>query len=260
MFRKSILPFLLVGSAAMLLTATAVQASIDWDNAESYSFRPLTAKSVAPDPDNAAALAAGANQLKLLVGVDTEHPDQVTFRFLNVGTAQSSITDVYFDDGQLKTLDLIQDSGDGVWFKKDANPGNVPDHNGIAPSFDASKDFTADSASPVSKNGVNNFSGDVVSLNTYAGDWVEIVFQMEEDSTVADVIQALATRPDPDDPDNISLRVAVHVQAFENGVSASFVANTPSALSVVPEPTCLAVWSTFGVMGLCLSRFRGRRN
>ena len=90
-----------------------------------------------------------------------------------------------------------------------ATPGELPGANLANPPFVTSAGFSADADSPPSHNGVN------------PGESLGISFELLTGKAFADVISEL---------NHGTLRVGIHVQAFDGGGSESFV-NTP-----VPEP------------------------
>lgn len=152
----------------------------------------------------------------------------------NVGTA-SSIADVYFDDGALLGIAAIRDSGAGVAFDDPATPADLPGGNEINPDFNTTANFSADSDSPVSQNGVNS-----------ASEWVGILFDLINGMTYDDVIAALDnwtvsgntwTEIDSSAPE---LRIGIHVQAIgATGGSDSYV-NLPNANGpIIPEPSTI---------------------
>ena len=141
---------------------------------------------------------------------------QVLFEFTNSGPADSSITDVYFDDGTLLGLAGLIDADDdalgslgdsGVDFTQGASPGDLPGGGSIG--FVAIADFGVDSDPPTQPLGVN------------PGEMLGIVFDLELGGTYADVLAELADG---------RLRIGLHVQGYASGGSESFV-NVP-----VPEP------------------------
>ncbi len=135
---------------------------------------------------------------------------QAVFTFHNIGPIQSSITDVYFQDGTLLGLASISSSS-GVDFSAPATPGDLPAGNSINPPFVTTRDFSADSnpGNPgVMKNGVNNYTGSGVQ------EWVSITFNLINGRTYTDTIAAL---------EGGELRIGLHVQGFANGGSYSYI-------------------------------------
>jgi hypothetical protein len=158
-------------------------------------------------------------EAQLTVDVTFHEGVHVLFEFKNSGPLAASITDVYFDDGTLLSINSII-NGTGVDFSEGADPGNLPGGNTLNPAFDAT--FSADSNPPVPQNGVN------------PGETLGVLFNLQPGGTFADVIGELADG---------TLRVGIHVQAFDSGGSESFV-NGP-----VPVPA--AIWLLgSGLLGL----------
>ena len=183
--------------------------------------------------NNAGDCAIGEAQLT--VDVTDVGGGQVLFEFANAGPADSSITDVYFDDGTLLGIAGLIDADEGVFgpmgdpgvdFSEGASPPNLPGGDTIAPVFVATAGFTADADPPPSSTGVN-------PLETLG-----IVFDLQALGTFADVIAELT---------NGDLRIGIHVQDYAGGGSESFV-NVP-----VPEP------STALLIGMGLSVLASRR-
>jgi len=181
--------------------------------------------------NNAADCAIGEAQLS--VEVTDLTGGQVLFEFSNAGLADSSITDVYFDDGTLLGIAGLIDADDGalgpmgdpnVDFSEGASPGNLPGGNPVG--FVATAGFLADADPPPSGNGVD-------PLETLG-----IVFDLQIGGTFADVIAELT---------NGDLRIGIHVQAFDGGGSESFV-NLP-----IPEPSAALL------IGMGLSILASRR-
>jgi hypothetical protein len=153
--------------------------------------------------------------------------NQVSFTFTNSGPADSSITDVYFDDDNtLLSLASIVD-GSGVDFGASATPGNLPAGNNASPPFVAAAGLDADSDPPVAPNGVN------------PGEELTLIYDLLGGTTLADIEAALADG---------SLRIGIHVQAFESGGSESFVN--------VPEPSVALL---FGAAALLVPLVRRNR-
>lgn len=164
----------------------------------------------------------GQTQFTVSVTNEGLNGDEVMFVFENLGPEQSSISEIYFDDGppellsfnSFKEISVIND----ISFEVGATPGNLPGGQGIA--------FTADHIyqpnNPEPKNGINS------------GESLGIVFTLFSGTTFSDVIAAIQGR---------DLAVGIHAIGFENGGSESFV--------MVPEP------STFSLifMGLFMIGF-----
>lgn len=194
--------------------------------ATTYTFFCLTGNS-------AADCAVGENQLS--VDVSSAAVGEVSFTFYNNGPADSSIADIYFDDGTLLGISSLVDSDDGVGghagvdFSVGASPPNLPGRNNISPSFEVTAGFLADSDPPVQPNGIN------------PGEWLTINFDLQGSQTLNDVIDQLTTG---------QLRIGLHVQGFSGGGSESFV-NNPTA---VPLPA--AAWLFASALMLLMGRKR----
>jgi len=135
---------------------------------------------------------------------------QVEFLFTNTGPLACSITDVYFDDGVLLGLSTIINNPPVVQFSSPATPADLPGGNLVIPPFVTTDQFSADSDTPIMTNGVN------------PGEALGIVFDLQAGGTYADVL---------DDLDSSDLRVGIHVQAFPDGLSESFINGT-----AIPAP------------------------
>lgn len=208
-------------AAAVMLAVVASPA----DAGPIYSFYCITNNS----PNGAGDCAIGEAQLR--VEVIDRGDSLVGFKFTNAVGAASSITDAYFDDGTLLGIASIIDSGAGVAFGQGASPGNLPGGNDVSPAFVTTAGFSADSAAPVSENGVSSPT-----------EWVEIRFNLQSSGIYDDVIDELATG---------ELRIGLHVQSFASGSSQSFI-NNPTP---VPEPGTLLLLGA-GLTGLALRRRR----
>lgn len=182
---------------------------------------------------NNSAVDCGIGEVQLSVDVTDLGSGQVLFEFFNAGPANSSIADVYFDDGTLLGIAGLIDADDGalgpmgdpnVDFSEGASPGNLPGGNSVG--FVATAGFLADSDPPIPSNGVNPYQS------------LGVVFDLQFGGTFADVIAELT---------NGDLRVGIHVQDFDGGGSDSFV-NLP-----IPEPSAALL------IGMGLSILASRR-
>jgi hypothetical protein len=159
------------------------------------------------DDANPANGIIGEQQLSFTV---EEVTGGMVFRFENIGEQACSLTDIYFESS-LETLKSIVDldSSDGVSFSLGANPGNMPRWEKV--DFEPTLEMTADSDSPaVSHNGIN------------PDEWLEIT--VETQAGLEQVCQELNDQ---------SIRIGIHVQAFEDGGSESFVTPEPASMSLL---------------------------
>ena len=150
-------------------------------------------------------------EAQLAVDVTDAGGGQVLFTFTNLGPAASSITDVYFDDGSLLAIALVNNVP-GVDFSQLAAPSNLPAANNASPPFETTAGFSADSNPPVQPNGVN------------PGETLSIQFTLQGIQTYSDVLAELSDG---------RLRIGIHVQGFADGGSESLVN--------VPEPASIAL-------------------
>lgn len=148
---------------------------------------------------------AAIGEAQLFVQINEDSLSSVAFRFTNLGPEACSITDVYFDDGLFAGISSIVNS-DGVDFGLEADPPDLPGGNTLIPAFDVTPGLSADSNPPVPDNGVN------------PGEELTIILGLQAGKSYADVLNAI---------NSSSLRIGIHVQAFENGGSEAFV-NDPA--------------------------------
>jgi hypothetical protein len=188
-----------------ITAALAARSSAHATTEQWYSF------DISCSNTNPANVATGAAQLFVRV---SEGPgaNEVTFRFINTGPLPSSITDVYFDDGSLLGIASITDSGAGVDFSQFASPPNLPAGNDCTPAFDVTAGFLADSNPPTQPNGVNTPT-----------EYLDIMFSFQGGQTFDDVIAELSTG---------ALRIGIHVQAFGDGGSESFINSLSTAVNL----------------------------
>ena len=200
-------------STLVALVTTSASAAIG-DNVN-LSFYNIT------NPPVAANVLDG--QSNLLLNVQDLGSNRVAYKFTN-NSNFSSITDVYFDNGPLASISSITSSA-GVSFSQGSAPPNLPGANSVVPAFDGSA-LTADSDTPVTKNGVQNSDA--------TGELLTVTFNLLAGKSWNDVLTSMTLPGFPtESPANSWLRVGVHVQAFQDGNSASFI-NNP--VTPIPEP------------------------
>lgn len=187
--------------------------------------------------NNSANCLTGETQLSVEV-VDTGS-NQVYFIVKNAGTSASAVEGVYFDDGTLLGISSLTDRDEGVgglagvdFTAGSASPPELPGAQQASPVFQTTAGFLADADNPSPAKGIN------------PGEWLGVTFNLQNGGTYYDVINELQSG---------ELRIGVHVQAFDNGGSESFVSN----LLPVPLP---AAGGLFALALILLSRFtRARR-
>jgi len=207
-----------------------------WGTISTYGLDCITNNNVSNCGIGEAQLAVdvvgGTTNSHLGIGIGS---NQVLFVFRNAGPSNSSITDIYFDDGTLLGIASVHNSA-GVVFSQGASPGNLPGGNLITPAFVTTAGFSADSDAPVQPNGVN------------PGEYVGILFNLISGQTYADTIAALNLGVSSPATQG-SLRIGIHVQGFANGGSESFVHT--------PEPGFYGLLS-IGLAGLYFAARRRR--
>lgn len=151
----------------------------------------------------------------------------VEFLFKNTGASASSLTQIYFDQPSPSIMAMSNMSNSaGVNFQALSNL-NLPGGNNF--SFVATNGVGA--RPPVSPNGVN------------PGEWLKLVFTLNQGSTFASLLTNLATG---------DLRIGMHVQSIgSNSGSEAFI----NQQAVVPEPTTMLLLGT----GLAAAAARRRR-
>ncbi|MCD4830800.1 MAG: PEP-CTERM sorting domain-containing protein [Anaerohalosphaeraceae bacterium] len=156
----------------------------------------------------------------------------VGFEFNNNSTMDSSITDIYFDDmpdGNLLARKESTLEGPGVSFSDGAKPRSLPGGSELTPRFDKKPEFSTDSDSPVSHNGIN------------PGEWLRVIFKLESGKTYYDVLAALAAGGSTTES---NLRIGIHIQAIGRCDDSASAINFTEP---VPEPATLALL-TLGTM------------
>ena len=171
---------------------------------------------------------AGEAQLYADVALSPSDPSLVRFCLFNDGPVASVIKSVHFDDALGLLGDLIDVSGSGVQFSLDDGPVNLPGGNPVG--FDT--DFSLSADSPAPKWGLN------------PGDVLYLTFGLAADANLAAVQAALASD---------ELRIGMHVIAYPNGRSESFVSSFHTQPQQVTEPGLLAFMG-LGLLGLAAWR------
>ena len=178
--------------------------------------------------NNAGDVAIGQNQLSVDVmdlGFNAAtNANQVSFKFSNDGPEDSSIVQIYFDDGSLLGLSSLIDADDGIGgdpgvdFSPGASPPDLPGGQNANPPFQVTAGFLTDADNQGGKqiNGVN------------PGEMLTVIFDLQGTQDFADVIDELSTG---------DLRIGIHVQGYASGGSESFI-NDPDP---IPEPSQYAL-------------------
>lgn len=219
-----------ISCAFLCVIQAMLVASARADLSYTYGFSPIS---------NSSGLARDvASQFS--VEVTPVGTTQVNFRFVNdVGPdgLSSSIARIYFEDGALLGIAKVSESS-GVSFSEDApNPKDLPGGETLAPSFKSiakgARYFGIDAdggKGGLMEHGVN-----------HAGEYVDVVFDLQKDRTFADAIAMISsgfTNPQPSL--HTTLRIGVHVISIDGKDSDSFL------MAAVPLPGA----TLLGMLGL----------
>lgn len=175
----------------------------------------------------AADCAIGEAQLS--VDVTDLGGGQVRFEFANAGPLPSVISEIYFDNGTLLGISVIDDSLPGVDFEaldEKVSPKNLPGADQASPPFEVTEGFATEPESPAETNGVG------------PSEWVAIIVDLQPGGTFADVVEELG---------NGDLRIGIHVSSFSSGGGESFLN------AHAPEPGT-ALLLALGLLGLAALR------
>ena len=162
--------------------------------------------------------ATGTNQLKL-EAFDVGN-NQVQLLFSNTGSKASSITDIYFDDGQnlLTSVASIQNSA-GVIFRTGNNLPTLTGGGGVGFFTDQSL----------------NTESTTIAFGVNPGESVGLTLQIASGHMFGEVVNSLA---------NCNLRVGLMMQGFSgSALTESFMnaSTNSSPVPVTPEPSALAL-------------------
>lgn len=159
----------------------------------------------------------------------------VRFTFRNEVGVNSSISEIYFDDGTLLGIStLINDPNFTDFVPGSASPGNLPGGQNLDPPFETTQGFLADAQGNPS-NGIDQ-----------ASERVHIYFELKEGQTYADLLNAVQLGGAEG-----GLRIGLHVRSIgDHEESASFV----SVIPVVPTPGAAA--GGLALLGLIASSRR----
>ncbi|MFA5291558.1 MAG: PEP-CTERM sorting domain-containing protein [Phycisphaerae bacterium] len=175
-------------------------------------------------------------------GLSSTGKHLVGFRFDNDSTADSSITDIYFDAYpdtssclDFSNVSVIESSG--VSFSKKANPKTLPGGSELTPKFDKTPEYSADSDSPVSPKGIN------------PGEWLSLVFTLKNNKSYDDVIAQIANGGSTCQE---NLRIGIHIQSLPAGCRCSCddSASAINCTQPIPEPATMAMLSIGAVFML----------
>jgi hypothetical protein len=214
-----------VSLAAAVALAGGISLGAQSAQATTLSFFSISSNSGEPE------VQAVGNQLSVLV---ENLGGDASFTFLNNVGHDSSVTAVYFDDGNSFLGSATITSSATVNFSEGATPGNLP--GGAAHSFSAT--YAADSDNPPPHNGLNE-----------ASDWLTIIFELLTGVTFGDITTALMTG---------DLRIGMQVQAIA-GLGSDDSAQYLNNPTPIPLPAGLVLFLS-GLAGIgFLGRYKARR-
>lgn len=174
--------------------------------------------------DDSMAAEIGSAQISIEVenaGMDPISGDTLLeFSFHVDGPDQMAITQVYFDGGFLDMIVSIDDSDPGVAYQIDRGPPVLP--GGKPRGFNATDGLRAGAKPPTRHSGID------------PGEWMTVTVSLQDGFTFADAVSALMDG---------SMRIGMHVQAFPDGSSLSFI-NDP----LVPAPGGVAALGVAGIL------------
>lgn len=145
---------------------------------------------------------------------------QVRFDFRNNVGVNSSVSEIYYDDGSLLSLDsIINDPSFTSFAGGSANPGNLPNGETLTPPFQAVSSLSAD-AQGNPANGLDQNS-----------EVFQMIFSLQAGQSPGDVQDAIASG---------ALRIGLHVRSIGAGQNSDAFVNLggPPA-HVIPEPSTL---------------------
>jgi hypothetical protein len=196
--------------------------------------------------------------------------NQVLFVFQNTGSFQSTIGQVYFQDGTLLGNSAGQPiaiyNSPTVQFNPNANPSNDPNGQALNPKFVTTEEFDAGATSPAPGNGVSNDAAGSQMLG--------VLFDLQTNPgtgnsyTYSDVITALANgfnspsqvwNPNGSDIPGglLGLRIGLHVINQPNGIASQSYLNGPQG-PVVPAPPSVVLLGIGMALFGCMTWSRRR--
>jgi len=180
-------------------------------------------------------------------GLSSTGKHLVGFKFDNNSTAGSSITDIYFDAYpdtgsclDFSNVSIIESWG--VSFSKNASPKTLPGGAELTPRFDKTPEYSADSDSPVSHQGIN------------PDEWLKLVFTLKNNKSYDDVIAQIANGGSTTLE---NLRIGIHIQSLPSRCGSSDSASAINCTQPIPEPATMAILS-FGAVFI-LRSFRNKK-
>ena len=172
----------------------------------------------------------------------------VTFDFKNTGSIQSTIANIYFQDGPfVQVTPIIVNVTNDVNWVPGSNPGSPP---GL-PNFNTDVQFNTSAANPKPADGINNFNS---ATDSGFADELRLTFQYCPNVTFADVEQAVTSG---------KLAIAFHVINYADGGSVTFLGHGDSGGpggGQNPTPLPRAAWAGLPLLGLVALRRRFARN
>ena len=227
------------------IAAIAVAASAALASAESMTFNftlvPVSASGEGNNPENL------GDQLSVTISTVDGDPTKVDFTFRNDVGVSSSISEIYFDDGEpatsLLSAMIVMQSG-AMFEYGSASPGDLPGGNSLADPFNVSEGFLADRGSGNPTNGIDA-----------SDDYVTIRAMLRDGFTYDDVIARMLAG---------ELRIGLHVISIgvQDGSDSYVTGGTPPPPAPPPPGNLVPLPSVagLGMVGLVGVASRRRRS
>ncbi len=166
---------------------------------------------------------AYCNDLNINMEVSDAGLNNVDFTFHNISQIESSIANIYFEDGSLLSIAEILE-GPGTKFGDNPKPSNLPSAQNLIAPFKSVTEFSIGAISPKSKNGIN------------PSERLTIRFDLKTGSSYQSIISELSS---------CDLRVGLHIIGLPEGSESAV--NDPRPIEI-PEPAAMGILAIGGLM------------